>query len=180
MSNYPSPPRPISKTPNRPPSSPKRQPFHERSESQENASAPTIRLVTDANSDDVYGKTPFPIHPSQILYPQYPGPVPAHSHRVSVSDENANYASTKPTKPEALLPSPLESRKSNRVSTSTAASTDLDNSFDTYSSSRFSSRTSPPTSLFADEDRDRTTTRLTPVLEKDQLEAILAVLAICL
>ncbi|QDS76802.1 hypothetical protein FKW77_002512 [Venturia effusa] len=158
-------PRPVSKIPTLPPSSPKRQPLHQRSESQENASAPTIRFVSDADSDDVYGKSPFPIHPSQILYPRYPG----HSNRVSVSDENANYASTKSTKPEALVPSALQTRKSNRVSTSTAAS-DLDASFDTYgsalspSSSRFSSRTSPPTSLFADEDRDRTSTRLTPVL----------------
>jgi hypothetical protein len=170
MSN--SPPRPISKTPHLPPSSPKRQPLHQRSESQANSSAPTIRFVTDSSSD-VYGKSPFPTHPSQILYPRY---APAldqdvRNVRVSRSDENANYASTKPIKHEALVPSPLRTRKSNRTSTSTTTS-DVDTSFDTYgsalspTSSRFSSRTSPPTSLFADEDRDRTSSRLTPVLEQ--------------
>ena len=58
-----------------PPSfSPTRRPLHERSDSDSNAHARTLRLVSNSpqflrQSDDVFGRTPLPTHPSHILLP---------------------------------------------------------------------------------------------------------------
>jgi hypothetical protein len=58
-----------------PPSlSPARRPLHERSDSDSNAHARTLRLVENSpqflrQTDDVFGRTPLPTHPSHILLP---------------------------------------------------------------------------------------------------------------
>jgi hypothetical protein len=165
-----SPPRPLSQSPNLKPSSPKRQPLHQRTESQSNT--PSIRIVHGDSPQNIYSKSPFPTLPSQILEPRYAPFGNRGVHVVSVSDENSatNNAKGKSTKGEALVPRPLQLRKSNRASTSTTTS-DPDTSFASSSapfsasSSRFSSATSPPSSPVEDEE-DRSETTLTPVHEE--------------
>jgi hypothetical protein len=160
-----SPPRGrLSQTPKLSPSSPKRRPLHQRSDSE--ANAPSIRIVAD-DSPSVYTKSPFPSHPSQILQPRYA----PFGQGLRVSDENTptNNASAKNTKREALVPGPLQPRKLNRASTSTTTS-DPDTSFEngapfSSSSSRFSAGTSPPSSPI-EEDFHRVDPKLTPVREE--------------
>jgi hypothetical protein len=164
-----SPPRGLSRSPTLSPSSPKRRPLHQRSDSETN-STPTIRIITDS-SPSVYSKSPFPSHPSQILQPRYA----PFGQGLRVSDENTptNNTTANTTKREALVPSPLQPRKSNRSSTSTINSdpdtshdTSLDNGApSTAPSSRFSAGTSPPSSPI-EEDFHRVDTKLSPVREE--------------
>jgi hypothetical protein len=164
-----SPPRGLSRSPNPSPSSAKRRPLHQRTDSETN-STPTIRIIADS-SPSVYSKSPFPSHPSQILQPRYA----PFGQGIRVSDENtpANNTTTNTTKREALVPRPLQPRKSNRSSTSTVNSdpdTSQDTSLDhgapsTPPSSRFSATTSPPSSPI-DEDFHRVDTKLSPVREE--------------
>ncbi|KAF2428111.1 hypothetical protein EJ08DRAFT_662635 [Tothia fuscella] len=166
-----SPPRPLSQLPNLKPSSPKRVPLLQRTESQSNA--PSIRIVHDNSNytPDIYTKSPFPTLPSQILEPRY---APFGGRGLHVSDENTptNNATAKSTKSEALMPGPLQPRKPNRASTSTTTS-DPDTSFTSSTappfspaSSRFSTSTSPPSSPIEDDHNRDSETKLTPVHEE--------------
>jgi hypothetical protein len=165
-----SPPRGLSQSPKLSPSSPKRQPLRQplqqRSDSEANAT-PSIRIVADS-SPSVYSKSPFPSHPSQILQPRYA----PFGQGLRVSDENSptNRATVPTTKHEALVPGPLQPRKSNRTSTSTTTS-DPDTSYESgalfspSSSRRCSAGTSPPSSPI-EEDFHRVETKLPPVHEE--------------
>jgi hypothetical protein len=167
------------------PSSPTRQPLAQRSDSETNSS--TIRLVSNEHSE-VYSKSPFPSHPSQILPPRKLPPqryAPFVSH---VSDENTptnatNHSDDIDTKHDAPVPKPLQLRRSNRTSTSTSIS-DADTSIlttstlttnDTFlttpSSSRLSSRTTPPSSPIDESYYGERDSRLEPVHEEIILES---------
>ena len=134
--------------------SPLRRPLHDRSNSQTNQySGPTIRIVEDPGSD-VYSKTPFPSQPSQILSPRKkPGyAFESRGRRVSDAGSVAN-AVAKIEAGTTLVPKPLQSKKAIRQSTSTSisdADTLVASSF-SPSSSRFSTGSTPQSSIFQEE-----------------------------
>lgn len=137
--------------------SPRRRPLHERSNSHSNQfSNPTIRIVEDAEDPgtDVYSKTPFPSQPSQILPPRKrPGyAFEGRGSRVSDSSYVANVVA-KLEASQSLVPKPLQPKKAIRSSTSTSNS-DTDTivaaSF-SPSSSRFSTSSTAPSSVFPEE-----------------------------
>ncbi|KAF1990596.1 hypothetical protein K402DRAFT_400793 [Aulographum hederae CBS 113979] len=162
----------LSQSPNRTPrSSPKRRPLHERSQSHTNEIAsPSIRIVEDSDSP-VYTKTPFPTHPAHVLLPSKAHGLPVHSQGVSVSDQSAQSNANPPRSiSDALIPKPLQPRKSHRSSASTTNSDDetLANaeSIQTSKSSRFSQATTPPVSPSTD---DEQTFEASPTTSKDDL-----------
>ncbi|KAF2462669.1 uncharacterized protein BDR25DRAFT_330121 [Lindgomyces ingoldianus] len=129
--------------------SPRRQPLHDRSNSQTNQySGPTIRIVEDPGTD-VYSKTPFPSQPSQILPPRNaPGyTFEGRGSRVSDSSFVTNAVANIEAS-HTLVPRPLHPKRAIRHSASTSTSeadTIVASSF-SPSSSRFSQGTTPPSS----------------------------------
>ena len=169
------------------PSSPKRRPLAQRSDSEANSS--TIRLVADEPSE-VYSKSPFPSHPSHLLPPRVSKLPPQRyapfvDKDAPVSDENTptNRPAIKTIQHEAPALKPLRLRRSNRASTSTTTSdaeadtsilttstlTTNDTLLTTPSSSRQSSRTTPPSSPIEDGFHNRRYSLLDPVDEETPL-----------
>jgi hypothetical protein len=130
-------------------SSPKRRPLHERSDSQTNKYAsPTIRIVEDPDAQ-IYSKTPFPSHPSQILPPRKAPGYAFEDGGLRVSGRNdATNTVPNPETIDTLVPRPLQPKRANRSSASTASDADtiVNNSPFSPSSSRFSTSTTPPVS----------------------------------
>ena len=131
-------------------SSPRRRPLHERSNSQTNKyGGPTIRIV-DQPDAQIYSKTPFPSHPSQILLPRNAPGYTFEDRGFRVSDRNTGTnAVLKPKPLDTLVPRPLQPWKANRHSTSTSisdADTIVNSSPFPSTSSRFSQGTTPRSS----------------------------------
>jgi len=166
------------------PVSPKRRPLALRSDFEANSS--TIRLVADENAD-VYSKSPFPSHPTHLLPPKVSKLPPQRyapfvDKDVHVSDENTptNRHAIKATRDEAPTLNPLRLHRLNRASTSTSASdaeadtsilttstlTTNDTFLTTPSSSRQSSRTTPPSSPIEEGFYNRRQIHLDPVEEE--------------
>ncbi|KIV99921.1 hypothetical protein, variant [Verruconis gallopava] len=180
----------LSRIPTLTPSSPKRRPLAQRSDSESNsASASTIRLVFDERSN-VYSKSPFPTHPSHVLPPRVSKLHPLRyapfvDKDVLVSDDNgpANRSTTKLVKHDAPETKPQQPRWPNRTSistnlsdpdTSTLTATTLttnDTLLTTPSSSRQSSRTTPPSSPGEPSFCEERESRLEPVHEETVLES---------
>jgi hypothetical protein len=134
--------------------SPPRRPLHDRSNSQTNErQGPTIRIVSDSDTD-VYSKSPYPSHPSQLFPPRNAGSgYVFESQGSGVSDygssTNAHRPSGRPYQTHTLVPKPLQPRRGIRTSASTSTSeaeTSLTGSTLSPSSPRFSQDTTPPTS----------------------------------
>lgn len=182
----------LSRIPTLTPSSPKRRPLAQRSDSERN-SASTIRLVGEDEKEEpssVYAKSPFPSHPTHHLPPGVSKLPPQRyapfvDKDVLVSDENTptNRSTIKTTQYDAPALKPLQLRRSNRGSTSTSIS-DADTSIittsslttnDTFlsgpSSSRQSSRTTPPSSPITEAYYEDHFSRLEPVDEESALES---------
>ncbi|KAF2491530.1 hypothetical protein BU16DRAFT_121022 [Lophium mytilinum] len=131
-------------------SSPKRRPLHERSDSQTNQySSPTIRIVEDPGAQ-IYGKSPFPSNPAQLLPPRKaPAGYAFEDRGARVSDRNdATNTVPNPETINTLVPKPLQPRRADRSSASTTSDADtvVNNSPFSPSSSRFSTGTTPPVS----------------------------------
>ncbi|KAF2397041.1 hypothetical protein EJ06DRAFT_559171 [Trichodelitschia bisporula] len=140
-----------SRSPRRSPASPKRNVLHQRSDSEKNASTPTIRIVADPGA---YSKSPFPSHPSQILTPYADRGRP-------VSDENS--PANPPPKTvdrKTLVPEPLASHR-HRASAASALSDD----------STLIGSTSPYLDQFADDGDERARASLPPLPEDPSLES---------
>ena len=122
-----------------------RKALNERSRSETNIPpSPTIRIVEEPDDTTVYARSPFPIHPSQVLPPhQKPGYSfeDQGSSLPQVSDENTSTL----RRPKSLVPSPLQPRKPHRQSYSTASSS-TDSRRDRSSISASASTFSPDSS----------------------------------
>lgn len=162
------------------PRSPPRRALHEQRPSDTNSAAggPTIRIVEDPGSP-IYGKSPYPSEPSQILSPSYPqgsrqdglaSPVSDSGHPanagadprpLSFVQRMAARYETMGTKP--LQPQPPQSSASASYRASTSTTTSDAETLNTLAApftptdNRFSQGTTPPTSplpSFADRKHD--------------------------